>query len=39
LLFVERASDVVSYGADLHGLVGIEHTQTVSRTHEPQPVR
>ena len=39
LLFVERASDVVSYGADLHGLVGIEHTQAVRRTREPQPVR
>jgi ABC-2 type transport system ATP-binding protein len=32
LLFNGRAADVVSYGADLHGLVGIDHVATVRRS-------
>jgi ABC-type multidrug transport system ATPase subunit len=35
LLFVERATDIVSYGADLHGLVGIEHVAHVRRSRQP----
>lgn len=33
LLYVARAIDIVSYGADVVGLVGIEHSSTVTRRH------
>ncbi len=35
LLFVARAADVVSYGADLHGLVRLEHTSALTRAKAP----
>ncbi len=39
LLFQERAADIVSYGAELHGLVGVEHTVSFTRTRAREPVR
>jgi ABC-2 type transport system ATP-binding protein len=39
LLFVARAADVISYGADLHGLVGLQHSTSVTRTHTAEVVR
>jgi ABC-type polysaccharide/polyol phosphate transport system ATPase subunit len=39
LLFQERAADIVSYGAELHGLVGVEHTASFTRTRAREPVR
>jgi ABC-2 type transport system ATP-binding protein len=39
LLFNERCSDLVSYGANLHGLVGLDHEATVTRTHVAQTIR
>ncbi len=38
LLFHERVADVVSFGAELHGLVGIDYVASVSRTRAGQPV-
>jgi ABC-type polysaccharide/polyol phosphate transport system ATPase subunit len=32
LLIHERCTDLVSYGANLYGLVGVEHSMTVSRS-------
>ena len=39
LLFQERAANVVSYGAELYGLIGIDHTSSVRRSREPEAVR
>jgi ABC-type polysaccharide/polyol phosphate transport system ATPase subunit len=36
LLFQNRAADVVSFGAQLHGLVGIDYGQEVVRTGSPK---
>jgi ABC-type polysaccharide/polyol phosphate transport system ATPase subunit len=38
LLFRERAADVVSYGASLNGLIGIDHETSVARTRMGEPV-
>jgi ABC-type polysaccharide/polyol phosphate transport system ATPase subunit len=38
LLFRNRAADVVSYGAQLHGLVGIEHSGEVVRTRSREVI-
>jgi ABC-2 type transport system ATP-binding protein len=38
LLFTNRATDVVSYGADLHGLVGLNHVSHVTRTQTTETV-
>jgi ABC-2 type transport system ATP-binding protein len=38
LLFKDRAADIVSYGAELHGLVGVEHTSSFTRTSTAEPV-
>jgi ABC-type polysaccharide/polyol phosphate transport system ATPase subunit len=39
LLFQNRVKDVVSYGQDLHGLVGIDYVPTVVRSRAPETVR
>jgi hypothetical protein len=39
LLYVNRAADVVSFGADLHGLVAIDYVPTVTRTRTAETVR
>jgi ABC-type polysaccharide/polyol phosphate transport system ATPase subunit len=39
LLFQDRAADLVSYGASLHGLIGIEHEAHVTRTPAAEAVR
>ncbi len=38
LLFTDRATDMVSYGVDLHGLVQIEHAASVTRTRATETV-
>jgi ABC-type polysaccharide/polyol phosphate transport system ATPase subunit len=38
LLFHNRAADVVSYGAQLHGLVGIDHSSEVVRTRSRETI-
>ena len=38
LLYQERAADIVSYGADLDGLVGIDHVSSVTRTRSGEVV-
>ena len=39
LLYQNRAADVVSYGADLHGLVGIDYIPTLNRTGTREAMR
>jgi hypothetical protein len=39
LVYQERAADIVSYGADLVGLIGIEHAVSVVRSRAGEPVR
>jgi hypothetical protein len=39
LLYQERAADIVSYGAELEGLIGVDHAMTVSRSRAGEPVR
>jgi ABC-type polysaccharide/polyol phosphate transport system ATPase subunit len=39
LLFHDRAADIVSYGAQLHGLVGVDHTSSFTRMRTGEPVR
>jgi hypothetical protein len=39
LLFQDRAADVVSYGATLDSLIGVDHTVSVTRTRAGEPVR
>jgi ABC-2 type transport system ATP-binding protein len=39
LLYQDRAADIVSYGADLVGLIGIDHAVSVTRTRAGEPVR
>lgn len=38
LLFQERAADIVSFGVELHGLIGIDHVSSVTRVQARQPV-
>jgi ABC-type polysaccharide/polyol phosphate transport system ATPase subunit len=38
LLFNNRAADFVSYGAELYGMVGLDHTSSVTRTRTGEPV-
>jgi hypothetical protein len=38
LLFQNRVNDLVSYGQNLHALVGLEHVPTVVRTQSKQAV-
>jgi ABC-2 type transport system ATP-binding protein len=38
LLYHERVAEIVSYGAELHGVVGIPHSLSVTRTPAGQPV-
>jgi ABC-type polysaccharide/polyol phosphate transport system ATPase subunit len=39
LLYQERAADIVSYGAEIIGLIEVSHTASVSRTRAPKAVR
>ena len=39
LLYQERTADIVSYGAELEGLIGVDHVTTVTRTRAGEPVR
>ena len=39
LLYQERTADIVSYGAELEGLIGVDHVATVTRTRAGEPVR
>jgi hypothetical protein len=39
LLFQDRAADIVSYGAELHGLVGVDHAGSFTRLGAREPVR
>jgi ABC-2 type transport system ATP-binding protein len=39
LLFQDRAADIVSYGRELHGLVGIDHQASFTRKQAGEPVR
>jgi ABC-type polysaccharide/polyol phosphate transport system ATPase subunit len=39
LLFVGRAADMMSFGADLHGLVGIDYASAVTRSGATETVR
>jgi ABC-2 type transport system ATP-binding protein len=39
LLFQNRVKDVVSYGQDLHALVGMDYNPTLVRTQSRQPVQ
>jgi len=38
LLYQDRAADIVSYGADFVGLIGVDHVVAVTRTRAGQPV-
>jgi ABC-2 type transport system ATP-binding protein len=38
LLYQDRAADIVSYGADFVGLIGLDHIASVTRTQAGQPV-
>ncbi len=39
LLYQDRAADIVSYGADFVGMIGIDHVVSVARTRSGEPVR
>jgi ABC-2 type transport system ATP-binding protein len=39
LLYQDRAADIVSYGADFLGVIGIEHVASVTRVRAGEPVR
>ncbi|MGZ7040123.1 MAG: ABC transporter ATP-binding protein, partial [Thermoanaerobaculia bacterium] len=39
LLFQDRAADVVSYGAELHGVIGIDYSGRFTRARSGDPVR
>jgi ABC-type polysaccharide/polyol phosphate transport system ATPase subunit len=39
LLYQERGADIVSYGADFVGLIGLDHVVSVTRSRSGEPVR
>ncbi len=39
LLYQDRAADIVSYGADFVGLIGLDHVVSITRTRAGAPVR
>jgi hypothetical protein len=39
LIYTDRAAEIVSYGAELHGLIGVDYVSHVSRARAQEPVR
>jgi hypothetical protein len=38
LYFTERGADIVSYGAELHGLIGVDYVASLKRSRAGEPV-